>query len=445
MARNAERIRVTMVEEVHPVAEDKLELVRRVGASAAFERSPRLRELLFYICDQALQHRLEDLKEQVIGQRVFGRAADYSPGDDNIVRAEARQLRKRLEEYFATEGKAEPVVIVIPKGGYVPAFEPREAPPAAEPAPRPAPVTEPLPQTGRRRRIAWLAIALFGGLAFLEALWVLPTPFHGERTGAAASSSAPHETIWPLLFDGRQQTMIVCADSTLVMAQAITHAPISLQEYVDREYGRGNTHLKPSDIALLRTIQGWQFTDITDVRLVQEMSRLNASHWDRVAVRSARTVGLQDFKAGNVILLGSSHSNPWDLLFEPQQNFRFGFDFDPANRSAYIQNMAPLPGEPSTYRAASPGQSGEVYSTITLIPDLRHDGNVLIIAGTTAESTETAGEFIMNPEASAGLMRTLLSRNQGKIPYFEVLLKSGAFAGVTQRAEVVALRILAAN
>src|SRR5208282_138508 len=63
--------------------------------------------------------------EQYIGCAVFGRRADYNPGDDNIVRAEARELRKRLEQYFAGEGKEESLEIRIPKGSYVPVFEAR--------------------------------------------------------------------------------------------------------------------------------------------------------------------------------------------------------------------------------------------------------------------------------------------------------------------------------
>jgi hypothetical protein len=248
-----------------------------------------------------------------------------------------------------------------------------------------------------------------------------------------------------MLFDGQQAATIVCADSGLVVAQSIIHQPISLEDYVQMDYGRNAPQLTPDQRSLLRAIQGWQFTDITDVRLVQRMSRLNTNFWDRVLVRSARTVQLQDFKNGNIVLLGSSHSNPWILLFEPQLNFRFGFDFDPQKRSAYVLNTAPQAGEQAVYRAASPGQSGEVYSTIALVPNLRHSGHVLIIAGTTAEGTETAGEFLISREASAGLIRELLSRNKGRMPYFEVLLKSGAFAGVAQSAQVVAIRILPGN
>ncbi|MGD0871725.1 MAG: helix-turn-helix domain-containing protein [Bryobacteraceae bacterium] len=436
----------TIGEQVNPAAQWKHELVARVGASGVFERSPRLRELLTYLCEQAIQNRLEDLKEQAIGRRVFGRAPDYSPGEDNIVRVEVRHLRKRLEEYFAGQGKGEPVVIVIHRGGYVPEFEPREVPPSLAPA-----EPEPGPAPGRRwgipagRPAVWLAAFLAVGLAAAGVWWWSAGGQFADRSAQAVSRNGQRGPIWQMLFDGQQAATIVCADSTLVMAQSITHQPISLEDYVQRDYGRGAPKLTPDQRSLLHTLQGWQFTDVTDVRLVQRMSRLNTEFWGRVLVRSARTVQLQDFKNGNLVLLGSSHSNPWILLFEPQLNFRFGFDFEPQKHSAYILNTAPQAGEQAVYRAASPGESGEVYSTIALVPNLRHSGHVLIIAGSTAEGTETAGEFLMNREASGGLVRELLSRNKGRMPYFEVLLESGAFAGVAQSARVVAMRILPGN
>jgi len=434
----------TIGEQVNAASQWKHELVARVGASGVFERSPRLRELLTYLCEQAIQNRLEDLKEQAIGRRVFGRAPDYSPGEDNIVRVEVRHLRKRLEEYFAGEGKTEPVLIVIHRGGYLPEFEPRAAPSLAPAESQPEPAPRRRWSIPAGRRLVWISALLAVGLA-AAAIWWSTRGQPAERSAQAGSRSGQRGPIWQMMFDGQQAATIVCADSTLVMAQSITRQPISLEDYVQKDYGQSAPRLTSDQRSMLHALQGWQFTDVTDVRLVQRMSRLNTDFWDRVLVRSARTVQLQDFKNGNVVLLGSSHSNPWILLFEPQLNFRFGFDFDPQKHSAYVLNTAPQPGEQAVYRAASPGESGEVYSTIALVPNLRHSGHVLIIAGTTAEGTETAGEFLMNREASGGLIRELLGRNQGRMPYFEVLLKSGAFAGVAQSAQVVAMRILPGN
>src|SRR5216684_1230965 len=116
---------VSRVEPSPPVVDLRWEVVQRVATSTLFQRSPRLRELLLYICERSIQNHPEELREQAIGCGVFGRKADYNPGEDNIVRVEIRQLRKRLEEYFAAEGKDEQIVILIPKGAYVPAFAPR--------------------------------------------------------------------------------------------------------------------------------------------------------------------------------------------------------------------------------------------------------------------------------------------------------------------------------
>jgi hypothetical protein len=73
--------------------------------------------------------------------QVFSRGEGYDTALDNIVRVNAFDLRKRLAEYFATEGRDEPVIIKIPKGSYKPAFtvRPQPDPVVSQPAPVVAP------------------------------------------------------------------------------------------------------------------------------------------------------------------------------------------------------------------------------------------------------------------------------------------------------------------
>ena len=62
---------------------------------------------------------------------MFGRSPGYDTAQDNLVRVQASQLRKKLQQYFAAEGRDEPVVIEIPKGSYVPisgTAKPRSSP-----------------------------------------------------------------------------------------------------------------------------------------------------------------------------------------------------------------------------------------------------------------------------------------------------------------------------
>src|ERR1700744_4688631 len=97
-------------------------LAQRIAVSRSIGRSPLLSEFLLYVCDRHIQDKVSDLTEQRIGVNVFGRSEGYNSNDDNIVRNYARTLRKRIEEYFATEGRHEDLKLEIPRGAYVPVF-----------------------------------------------------------------------------------------------------------------------------------------------------------------------------------------------------------------------------------------------------------------------------------------------------------------------------------
>jgi serine/threonine-protein kinase len=63
----------------------------------------------------------------VLAVEVFDRKPDYDPKLDAIVRTEAVRLRSRLSAYYAGEGRGDPVIVELPKGGYKPVFRRREA------------------------------------------------------------------------------------------------------------------------------------------------------------------------------------------------------------------------------------------------------------------------------------------------------------------------------
>jgi TolB-like protein len=97
--------------------------VARIGASAEFKNTPRLREFLQFITDEALAGREEQIKEYSIGISVYRRDTSYDPRLDSTVRVEASKLRSRLGLYYERSGEDDPVRVSVPKGGYVPQFE----------------------------------------------------------------------------------------------------------------------------------------------------------------------------------------------------------------------------------------------------------------------------------------------------------------------------------
>jgi serine/threonine-protein kinase len=109
-----------------PLSESDTQSVRRqldrVLASPGFARNERLSRFLRFVVARHLDDRNQELKESLIAIEIFGRSPDYDPKRDPIVRTEAGRLRARLNEYYIGTGKCDPLVIELPKGGYVPAF-----------------------------------------------------------------------------------------------------------------------------------------------------------------------------------------------------------------------------------------------------------------------------------------------------------------------------------
>ncbi len=103
--------------------------LQRVLASDLFLNAQRPSQFLRFIVESTLAGNDRQIKEYLLGVEVFGRPVAYDPKDDPVVRIEAGRLRKKLADYYAGPGANDPVVIDVPRGGYVPAFrqKPREA------------------------------------------------------------------------------------------------------------------------------------------------------------------------------------------------------------------------------------------------------------------------------------------------------------------------------
>jgi len=120
------------------------QLIERITASASFQKSARLRDLLCYMAERSLHGKLQDLSEHSIGSAVFGKARDYSVVEDSSVRVHVRQLRLKLHEYFDGEGRNESAIVEIPKGAYTTLFRPVEQRTSA-----------PVPEVARRSFKSW--------------------------------------------------------------------------------------------------------------------------------------------------------------------------------------------------------------------------------------------------------------------------------------------------
>ena len=96
--------------------------LKRILASAGFANSPRMSRLLRFVVEETAAGRGGDLKEYVVGLRVFDKPESFDPTVDPTVRTEASKLRAKLARYYEMEGRHDPVLVEIPKGHYAARF-----------------------------------------------------------------------------------------------------------------------------------------------------------------------------------------------------------------------------------------------------------------------------------------------------------------------------------
>jgi adenylate cyclase len=161
--------------------------LERILASDGFVNAERLSRFLRFIVERTLDGHADGLKEYAVGIEVFDRDASYDPRIDSIVRVEARRLRSKLAEYYASSAGATELVIGLRKGTYVPYFEPRASEPLPHPAAAIAVDSGRHPERFGVRRVLAIAAA-FAVIGVL--VWLAWPPAASSRLTASAETTS---------------------------------------------------------------------------------------------------------------------------------------------------------------------------------------------------------------------------------------------------------------
>ena len=423
------------------------QLAQRIVASNSFAKSSFLTSFLLYVCDRELRGRTHEITEHQIGIHAFGRPAAYSPGDDNIVRNYARLLRKRLEEYFNTEGKNETLRVSVPRGRYVPVFyEGQTKPELREPSILPNRVSanartedeaflaEQIPESTMRskpkRRVGTLLLASCVLLASLIAAWF------GMRYFDHKWDTHSHQ-LWSQLFSHDRETLIVPADSGLGILQNLTRHPIHLTDYANGEYLSKIRSIAGIDSRNLNDLSTQRYTSVVDLNIVSSLSKLPELVSDRCVIRYARDLRMEDLKHSNAILLGSQHTNPWVELFQKDMNFVLAYQ--PEVDDSFVLNRHPLSGESAVYKNAWADDYHRTYTVLAFIPSLDGVGHVVLVEGLNMAGTQAAADFLLSDRTISPILKKAM-RADGKLQPFELLLETNNIGANAPEARVIAER-----
>jgi TolB-like protein/Flp pilus assembly protein TadD len=168
-----------------------LTALERLLAWPEIARSPQLGRFLDYIVQRTLEGNEASIKAYSIAVDVFGRAADFDPQADPIVRVQARRLRALLDDYYRGPGLGEATQIHLPVGRYVPEFAATTEPVAAEAPTEPPPPARPGWPGSWNFSASWFALAVIAlGLAMTAYAMTAWRPQTGED-GAIGAMQRP--------------------------------------------------------------------------------------------------------------------------------------------------------------------------------------------------------------------------------------------------------------
>lgn len=419
--------------------EERRAAVERVLRSAAFAKANRLHAFLEYVCRLTLDGREDEINEVNIGINVFERREHYNASDDTIVRTTARLLRQRLKSYYEIEGRADSIRIEIPRGAYVPTFlsvapEPEERATGLniELVPLAIPQEQhPVPEIGRNgfRLIALsLVAALLGAAAALA--WVAPHRF-------LPFTRTPSEKLWALLFPKDRNTLLVPADTVLLMYESRAHRLVSLDDYIGGNFFQSSDASIPGIDMIMPGYRFKRYTAVTSVVMAAEFDRIPKVAPDRMQVRFARDIQPTDLNQSNAILIGAAQNDPWVQLFRKEVNFHL--DWDPRDEQFHVLDDRPAGNEPAEWPLLKDDPARTSYSHIAFVRNLSGNGYVLILAGTNQFGAQAGSDFLFNPKKMDPILKQAM-QSDGTLGTFEILLQSNIVGTGTINSHVAAIR-----
>jgi hypothetical protein len=360
--------------------EETLKHLEAVLSSPAFAPSKRCQQFLRYVVVETVEGRSHLIKERNIAHEVFGKGVSFEPNEDALVRVKAREVRRRLVEYYQS-APDHAVHFELPLGSYAPRIvcsTDNEISPAVSENSGPADVN-----TLSRRRIIW---GIGGSLAALGLGSTIPIMRHYK---------APLSMLWQPVFATKSPLLIFIpvlydADGQLSVKIGIGPAAALRRaaDFLDQHNYPYHLRFGP---------------DLTFPQLIEHPSLLLGGFASVWAMRIARDL-------------------PFALTWDAAKNKiiqdrRTGQNWRPVN-------------------ATAKGYADEDFGVLCRIFDAESGQIVMIAAGITTFGTAGAAELLFDSTRFSELAKTAPAGWQSK--NFEAVVRVSIIGTATSPPQIVA-------
>jgi hypothetical protein len=388
-------------EDAEPLPEPSLvaHALKQIFESEYFRTSTRGRQFLSFVVQYRLENHPEPLKERTIGVALFNRRLDYATGDDSVVRAQAREVRRRLEKYYLAHTQESPLRIELPVGSYTAVFktetthneEPGEASASAHLAVRPA--IDALPASeiegvlvSPKKRFPISIYALSASL-----ICILVLSFFLYHNSAKRFRSPLTEFWAPAMTSSRP--LLICLPKPILYRPSVALYNRSAKtpgEFSSEVYRMNHPpNLQPGDaLTWGEMVQYYEYgVSKGDVQAAVRFSNFLGHQGKDSEVRIGDGYSYEDLRNSPAVVIGA-FSNPWTI--EMTSGLHFSFIDDEKGRR--IQEQGPSGRSWQTVHASPV----EDFGLVTRLLDSNTGQFVVLVAGLEASGSDAAADLIVN-------------------------------------------------
>ena len=364
-----------------------LQELDRILSSRHFKCADRCKQFLHYVVLNRLEDQTDRLKERTIGTEVFQRPPGYSTGDDPVVRVQAGEVRRRLDQYYQEMPQLSPVRIELPVGSYSPVFH-WVSPEAKETLGNTASQGLLLRARGTRRlKGIFFAVAAvlagFGGAILIHS------------TLRTANSEHLLESFWGPALASHQPILIYLANASDHPAEEISPPSSQASSGVSQDGVKAirtslpiapNASPAGNDASVSPEIVPAADASVA-IALSGLFGKLNKPAQLRIGA-TGTFVDLRDFPAAVI----GGFNNKWTM----QLMSNLHFAFLQIHEQYMIREQAPN-GKVWTTQLGSHGETVEDFAIVARLIDSKTGQFTVTIAGIGPRGTEAAGEFVSSP------------------------------------------------
>jgi hypothetical protein len=402
------------------------EALLRVGI---VRENTNLHYLLTYLIQHSLVEQAEPLKEFTIGVEALGKPQGYDPRLDSTVRVDISKLRAKLHEYYQKDGATSPLRIEIPRGQYDITYT---RVPHLVVAPEVAPIAPP----PKLRAFYWwgAAIAVVAGLlGFGIARFFVAKPQVKPLTPEL-------QAFWQPYLSSSAPTLIVYGTPLFVRLDTYFYRKPTLNNWDEAE-NDDEVKRVAAELKTTNKRPSYKFTGVGEAEALFLLTRLMTDHQASARVKRSRSLGWEDMKGRQVILLGSQKYNPQILKLPFQPKFE-------ADRGR-VTNMRPQPGEPVEYLNVfqdqiQAGELLEAYAIISVCEGIDPDTRVTLLSCSANEGTGGAAEYVTRPNTMKEMFEQMKLDPAQPLPKaFQVVIRVKLNEGIPVQLDYVTHHILA--